>query len=249
MNASPLWISHRGLDEPHAENSFNAFTAARAARFHALETDLRTTADGHIVLHHDPHMQRTAGLNVSVEALERDHFLDQPLHDGQTALDFATFAEHFHDLPWILDIKPESGAATLENLAAWCRREGRHEWLMQHARFLVWKPAHRLMLQKLFPEAQTMARDRECRRAGLAVLAGTAPAAGIRAGQTYALPPRFLGMQLFRRRIVEHYHRRGARVLAFLPEHRKEVERALELGVDEMLVNATAWRPHPDSTE
>jgi hypothetical protein len=50
-------------------------------------------------------------------------------------------------------------------------------------------------------------------------------------------------MPLFRQRIVEAYHRRGARVLAFLPEHRHEVEAALELGVDEFLVNATAWWP------
>ena len=243
MDGTPLWISHRGFNEPHAENSFNAFAAAREARFHVLETDLRTTADGHIVLHHDPHMRRTAGLDLRVESLERDRFLDQPLHDGQTALAFDTFAEHFHDLPWILDIKPESGTATLENLLAWTRREGRHEWLMRHARFLVWTPRHMTLLQRLFPDAVTMATDRECRRAGFGVLAGAGAAAGIVAGRTYSLPPRFLGMPLFRRRIIEQYHRRGARVLAFLPERRDEVEAALALGVDELLVNATAWRP------
>lgn len=74
------------------------------------------------------------------------------------------------------------------------------------------------LLRQLFPHAVTMATDRECRRAGFAVLTGAGPAAGIRAGRTYSLPPRFLGMPLFRRRIVEAYHRRGARVLAFLPE-------------------------------
>lgn len=246
MSGTPLWISHRGLDEPHAENSFNAFAAAREARFHVLETDLRTTADGHIVLHHDPHMRRTAGIDLRVEGLERDRFLDQPLHDGQGALAFDAFAEHFHDLPWILDIKPESGAATLENLVAWCRREGTHEWLMRHARFLVWNRTHMTLLQQLFPGAITMATDRECRRAGFAVLAGAASAADIRAGRTYSLPPRFLGMGLFRRRIIEQYHKRGARVLAFLPEHQRDVERALELGMDELLVSGTAHRPDHD---
>jgi glycerophosphoryl diester phosphodiesterase len=243
MDGTALWISHRGFNKPHAENSYNAFAAARDARFHVLETDLRTTADGHIVLHHDSHMRRTAGCNLRVEALERDRFLDQPLHDGQGALAFDTFAEHFHDLPWILDIKPESGAATLENLVAWCRREGRHEWLMRNARFLVWNRTHMTLLHRLFPEAVTMASDQECRRAGFAMLAGAPSTAKIRPGRTYSLPPRFLGMGLFRQRIIEQYHRRGARVLAFLPERQADVEKALELGVDELLVNATAWRP------
>jgi hypothetical protein len=191
-------------------------------------------------------MRRTAGLDLHVESLERDHFLDQPLHDGQSALAFDTFAEHFHDLPWILDIKPESGAATLENLMAWCRREGSHAWLMRNARFLVWNRTHMTLLHRLFPEAVSMATDRECRRAGFAVLAGAASAADIRAGRTYSLPPRFLGMNLFKRRIIEQYHQRGARVLAFLPEHRAHVERALELGVDELLVSGTAHRPGHD---
>ena len=243
MDGTPLWISHRGLDAPHAENSFNAFQAAREAGFHVLETDLRTTADGHIVLHHDPHMRRTAGQDLTVETLERNHFLDQPLLDGQRTLAFDTFAEHFHDLPWILDIKPESGAATLENLMAWCRREGAHEWLMRHARFLVWNRTHMTLLWRLFPEAVTMATNRECRRAGFAVLAGTPSAAAIQPGRTYSLPPNFLGMGLFRQRIIEQYHNRSARVLAFLPEHRADVERALELGMDELLVSGTAHRP------
>lgn len=246
MSSTPMWISHRGLNEPHTENSYNAFAAAREARFHVLETDLRTTADGHIVLHHDPHMRRTAGCDLRIEELERNRFLDQPLHDGQAALAFDSFAEDFHDLNWILDIKPESGAATLENLAAWCRREGTHAWLLRNTRFLVWNRTHMTLLQRLFPDAVTMATDRECRRAGLAMLAGAPAAADIQPGRTYSLPPRSLGMGLFRRRIIEQYHQRGARVLAFLPEHRKEVERALELGVDELLVNATAHRPPPD---
>lgn len=241
----PLWISHRGLDMPHVENSYNAFAAARHAGFHVLETDLRTTADGHIVLHHDPHMRRTAARDLRVEQLRLREFLEQSLKDGQTGLDFPSFAEHFHDLEWILDIKPESGARTLENLFHWTRREGCHGWLTDHARFLVWTRRQMALLYRLFPDATTMATDRECRRAGFAVLAGAPAAAGIRPGRTYSLPPRFQGIPLFRRRIVRQYHKRGARVLAFLPESREEIQRALDVGMDEMLVSGTASRPTP----
>lgn len=241
----PLWISHRGLDAPHAENSYNAFAAARHAGFHVLETDLRTTTDGHIVLHHDPHMRRTAESDLRVERLRLGEFLEQSLTDGQIGLDFHSFAEHFHDLRWILDIKPESGAQTLERLHHWTRREGCHGWLTRHARFLVWTRRHMDLLKRLFPDATTMATDRECRRAGLAVLAGAPAAAGIRAGRTYSLPPRFQGIPLFRRRIIHQYHKRGARVLAFLPESREDVGQALALGMDEMLVSGTARRPQP----
>lgn len=54
-----IWISHRGLHQRHVENSLHAFEAAAEAGFHTLETDLRTTRDGLIVLHHDPALIRT----------------------------------------------------------------------------------------------------------------------------------------------------------------------------------------------
>src|SRR5690625_2778281 len=68
---SPVWISHRGFCQDHEENSAQAFRAACAIGFEHLETDLRTTADGHIVLAHDPTMERLIGTTHTIESSPR----------------------------------------------------------------------------------------------------------------------------------------------------------------------------------
>ena len=60
-NKKPFWISHRGYAKKYTENSQEAFDAALDLGFEFLETDLRITADGHIVLCHDPDFRRLGG--------------------------------------------------------------------------------------------------------------------------------------------------------------------------------------------
>jgi glycerophosphoryl diester phosphodiesterase len=231
------WISHRGLDGPHAENSFPAFAEARAAGFRHVETDLRTTLDGHVVLHHDRLLSRTAGEDVAVDQLTLEQFLARPLGNGQQGLVFTDFARHFSDMKWILDIKPETADRTLRWLHDWSREHHCKDWLTQHARFLVWRPADHRLLHHLFTGATTMADQSECRRAGLACLSALPALGNIRPGRTYSLPPRFQGISLYRKPIIQRYHARGARVLAFLPEAPQDLDAALDAGVDEVLTN------------
>lgn len=231
------WISHRGLHQRHMENSLHAFEAAAEAGFDILETDLRCTRDGQIVLHHDPALIRTTGKNRSIEALDLEQCLSYRFLDGQRLLTFEQFANTFTDHKWILDIKPESAERTLATLYDWAEREDKAVWLCRQARFLMWSPMHTKLLHQLFPSATTMAPLTECRRAGLSMLMGLPAMAAIRQGRTYSIPPRFLGLPLFRRSLVSAYQRLGGRVLAFLPEGREQQEQALQAGVDEVLSN------------
>jgi len=50
-----LVIAHRGLHHTHRENSLEAFQAAIERGADGIETDVRLSADGVAVLHHDPH--------------------------------------------------------------------------------------------------------------------------------------------------------------------------------------------------
>ena len=236
-----IWISHRGLHQRHVENSLHAFEAATEAGFHTLETDLRTTR-GQIVLHHDPSLIRTTGSDTLIEDLDIEQCLDHRLNDGQSLLTFDTFARTFTDQRWVLDIKPESAERTLAALRHWADREQKGDWLCRQARFLLWNPAHTRLLRQHFPAAITMAPQNECRRAGLSLLMGLRPLAAIRYGRTYSLPPVFHGLPLFRRSLVDAYHRLGGRVLAFLPEGREQQNQALRSGVDEILSNTPPIR-------
>lgn len=237
-----IWISHRGLHQRHVENSLHAFEAAAEAGFHTLETDLRTTRDGQIILHHDPSLIRTTGSDAIIEELDTDQCLSHRLNDGQSLLTFDDFACTFTDQRWILDIKPESAERTLAALRHWADREQKGDWLCRQARFLLWNPEHTQLLRQHFPGAITMAPHNECRRAGLSLLMGLRPLAAIRYGRTYSLPPVFHGLPLFRRSLVDAYHRLGGRVLAFLPEGREQQRQALRSGVDEILSNTPPIR-------
>jgi glycerophosphoryl diester phosphodiesterase len=55
----PLIIAHRGAKALRPENTLAAFALALEQGADALETDLRFTRDGQIVLHHDATLERT----------------------------------------------------------------------------------------------------------------------------------------------------------------------------------------------
>ncbi|MBE0618231.1 MAG: glycerophosphodiester phosphodiesterase, partial [Proteobacteria bacterium] len=54
-------FAHRGSSEEHPENTLEAFSAALREGATGIETDLRLTRDGVIVLLHDENLGRTAG--------------------------------------------------------------------------------------------------------------------------------------------------------------------------------------------
>jgi glycerophosphoryl diester phosphodiesterase len=56
----PLLIAHRGASLLAPENSLAAFAIARTQGADMMETDLRVTADGEIVLFHDSTLERTS---------------------------------------------------------------------------------------------------------------------------------------------------------------------------------------------
>ncbi|MGH9484181.1 MAG: glycerophosphodiester phosphodiesterase, partial [Terriglobales bacterium] len=60
MAGQMLWLGHRGHRRPQwqeQENSLAAFDRALACGCHGLEMDLRHTADGRVVIHHDPELR------------------------------------------------------------------------------------------------------------------------------------------------------------------------------------------------
>lgn len=233
----PLWISHRGYKRSDPENTLGAFRAAVARGFTALETDLRLTADGHIVLHHDPNLRRMTGDLREVAALRRVELASLTVTGGGRLLFFDEFLEEFPGQSWVFDVKPETGAEVIKSLGELAKGRGLTDLLVAQAKFVTWTRRQELLLQKHFPRAVCYAREPECWRAGLALLARARPLMGLRSSRTYALPPRLGRISLYTPQNVETFHRAGAKVIAFLPETAAEVAQALKSGVDEILTN------------
>lgn len=68
-----VWVvAHRGASARHGESSPEAFEAAIADGADAVETDVRRSADGVFVCHHDETLKRTAGLDAAVSDVTFD---------------------------------------------------------------------------------------------------------------------------------------------------------------------------------
>ena len=57
MTVPPLRIAHRGMPRRARENTLPSFAAALAAGADGIELDVHATADGVVVVHHDPVIQ------------------------------------------------------------------------------------------------------------------------------------------------------------------------------------------------
>ncbi|WP_141736548.1 glycerophosphodiester phosphodiesterase [Oligoflexus tunisiensis] len=238
MQQDPVvWISHRGYHAQALENTREAFDAAIQAGFTHLETDLRTTADGYLVLHHDSELTRTFANPLVIEKTSLQELLSLQSPRGHHLLTFEEFIESYAGFSWTFDIKPESAGPTLHGLYQWAKRQKAESWLNEQARFLCWSSRAERYLYQLFPQARTLARESECYRAGLAVFSSVPFMGGIRSGRTYSIPRYFAGRDLFTRFFVDAYHKRGARLLAYLPSRDEDAKAAIEAGFDEILTN------------
>lgn len=61
-----ILAAHRGEKKYHPENTMPAFEAALAAGVDMIETDIRMTRDGHLILMHDMGAKRTAGVERNI---------------------------------------------------------------------------------------------------------------------------------------------------------------------------------------
>lgn len=230
------WISHRGYTKDATENTVKAFDAAIELGFDHLETDLRTTRDGHIVLCHDPELSRISADQTKVSDFSRKELEAIKLAKGEPLLFFDEFIDRFSHLNWILDIKPDSAEQTVKALQDWLNHRGAEDFLRQRARFLMWHPDHEMQIKNVLDNAFCLAGDKACIRAGVAAISGL-PGLAVKPRHVYAVPPKIGGVPLLGPGLVKRYHKRNARVIGYLPESIAEHQQALNAGVDELLTN------------
>lgn len=253
----PIWISHRGYAKNAVENTRAAFRSAVDLGFSCLETDLRLTRDGRLVLVHDPDLTRLAGDRRRVQDLTAAELAkirlrspdetrpgpnasvssNKQTDDANSVLFFDAFATEFSECRWVLDIKPEAGDKTILALARWAKAKNLVDKIIHNTKMLTWDAGHEALAGELFPGLQFYPRQLECWRAGLAALSGIPALGGIQSGKTYALPSTVFGLSLFRSSIVRHFHSRDASVVAFLPPCGVSAGRAAAVGFDEILTN------------
>jgi glycerophosphoryl diester phosphodiesterase len=232
-----VWISHRGCRQRADENTLEAFKDARARGFKAFETDLRQSADGHLILIHDYNLKRLSDIDNTVGRVHRRALSSIRLKKGGRLLFLDQFLEFIAGCRLTLDIKPEQGEAVIANLIQFAMKNNLTDWIRAQVKFLTWRPPHESMLLSAFPGVRFYARPDECRRAGLYALTGIPGLGAIVPGRTYAVTPHLLGLPLFRKSLIRRYTRRGAMTVAYLPKTPRQAGRALQAGMDEILTD------------
>ncbi|TRW47836.1 hypothetical protein FM042_11770 [Aliidiomarina halalkaliphila] len=240
----PEWISHRGFclaidgaRTVRTENTREAFAAALECGIQHLETDLRTSKDGHIVLCHDPDLSRIGGVSQRVDQLTRAELTQVRLQFGERLMFFDELLDYFHQYQWILDIKPEQAQTTLDALARWRQDAAVDQFLRTQTRYLLWDAQHQQQLTSALPDAFCLARQGACYRAGVAALIGLPGMGAIQQGQFYAVPPKVAGVPVLSKTIVQRFHQQDARVIGYLPETPEQHRQALRSDVDQLLTN------------
>lgn len=119
--AAPLIAAHRGsMASGHPENTLPAFLHAAGMGAHFIELDLRTTADGALVVMHDRRVDRTtdghgAVADLSLAGIQR---LDAGGGARVPTLDEVLAATRPLAVQLLLDIKPAPGLDPAEIVAA-----------------------------------------------------------------------------------------------------------------------------------
>jgi glycerophosphoryl diester phosphodiesterase len=238
----PVVIAHRGFNHAeHVENSAAAFSAAIAAGVTWLETDLRATKDGVLVLSHDATLARFTGMETAIGDSSWHVLSKIKLNGKSTLMAFEDFALNFAGANWTLDIKPETGPTVIAGLKDWATSDSRYKQLQTRTKFLFWDWKQEKEWRDFMPDAQFYARRSQCYLAGISVLAGLSSRWTIDSAKTYAILPHFFGRVLFEKNYVGAYQAKGAKVLAFLPESAAEFSAAIDAGVDEILVDSKLW--------
>ena len=232
----PVWISHRGVcDSKTVENSRESFAAAVRKGFKVLETDLRLTADHHIVLAHDEDFNRLCSDARPIIKVTRAQIEALQFSDGQSPFFLDQFLDEFPKQAWIFDLKNPLAQASAAILRRMVLERMSMADFVKKASFVAWSKLDEFYLIEAFPGARIFAREPECWRAGLSMMYLGGFAAGITKDKVYSLPPEVHGRKLFTREMVQKYHAHGARLIAFLPRTEAEAREAVNAGFDEIL--------------
>ena len=241
----PLAIAHRGGAGLAAENTLEAFARSYALGVRYLETDVRMSADGHLVAFHDSGLHRVTGTRGRVRDLELAHLTTLPVQGGGAIVALADVLASFPDACFTIDVKEPRTIAPLAELLREtgsirrvCIAGARGRWLDE--------------LRRLTSDQLTTALSfRELAR--LAARSAPSNAAG-----SFAHVPLRLGrMRVYTAEVVQRAHDIGVRVLVWTVNDSSTMHRLLDQGVDgiitdrpdvlrEVLVARGQWRT-PDT--
>lgn len=243
-SSRPAVFAHRGGCALGPENTMAAFDRGLAAGADGLELDVHLSADGVVVVCHDPTLDRTThatgavAARTAAELAEVDagwHFRDAdggfPFRErGVGVPTLRGVLERYPGIPVIVEMKVD-GAHMGQAVADVVRRAGAEDRVCAAGYGQRALDAARAAL----PRMATSASHPEARLAVYRSLAGW-PVRRV-PYQAYQVPERAGLVPVASRRFIRHAHASGLRVQVWTVDEADDMERLLRWGVDGLISN------------
>jgi glycerophosphoryl diester phosphodiesterase len=231
-----LVAAHRGGAALWPENSLLAFRSALALGVDALEFDLHLTADGEVVVLHDPTLDRTSTGNGSVRDLKLANLADIRLKTREGAVTgerVPTFAQ-------VLDLVAPTSAEILPEIKVDANRQ-RYDGIEEKVLALI--RARGLMTRTTIQafQVETIRRVRELEpkaRTMLLVARGDVerdrarPAEAVRRARELGATDLGMNHRLLDADVMSAARAAGIRVSAWTVNEEADIRRMIDLGVD-----------------
>jgi glycerophosphoryl diester phosphodiesterase len=231
---TPLAIAHRGGAIEHLENSLPAFEACLALGYRYLETDVRVTADGVLVVFHDATLERVTDLSGRVDQLPWAEVAKARIGGREPILRLEDLLGAWPDVRFNLDIK---AAGVLAPLVRTVRRLEVADRICLGS----FSDARLAAARRLFgPSVCTSLGPRGV--AALRLSSYSPRAAGLARFQAGCaqVPLQLGGRALVDTRFVEAAHARGMQVHVWTVDTEEESTAMLDLGVDGIMTDRPA---------
>ena len=227
-------MAHRGGAIEHLENTMPAFEACVALGYRYIETDVRVTADGVLVVFHDATLERVTDRKGRVEHLTWDEVSRARIGGREPILRLEDLLGTWSDMRFNLDIK---AAGVLAPLVRTVRRLGVADRICLGS----FSDARLAAARRLFgPSVCTSLGPRGV--AALRLSSYSPRAAGLARFQAGAaqVPLQLGGRALVDERFLNAAHARGLQVHVWTVDTEEESTAMLDLGVDGIMTDRPA---------
>lgn len=243
----PVNLAHRGVSRVAPENTLEAFGAAVESGAGGLEFDVHLTRDGHVVVIHDPTVDRTTGGTGAVAKMTLDelHALDAGHNFSPDAVGtfpyrgrnvrVPTLAEVLREFPGVavnIDMKVDHPGIEAAVLGVLRDAGAGGRALVVSSRLGAVRRFRRI-------SGRTISTGASRWEVGVFYLFSRLYLERLLrpAYDALQVPPSYRGIPLVTRRFVEAAHARGVRVDAWTINGADEMRRLLELGVDAIVTD------------
>ncbi|SFR77740.1 glycerophosphoryl diester phosphodiesterase [Agromyces sp. CF514] len=220
-------FAHRGLALEAPENTLLAFELALAAGAAYLETDVRLTRDGVVVIAHDATIDRVAGTSAVVADLTMPELTAVDLGFGQTFCTLAEALERFPRARFNIDVKVAEAVLPVAEVI-------RSAAASDRVLLTSFSDARRRRLAELVPGVATSVGQAGVIGALLATWLGSPSLVrrALRGAVALQVPERFGPVRIVSRRFAKVVHAAGAEVHVWTVNDPADMERLLDVGID-----------------